>query len=565
MDDDQRYAAASSKDARFDGVFFTAVRTTGIYCRPSCPAITPKRANVAFYPTAAAAQQAGFRACKRCRPDASPGSPEWNVRSDVAGRAMRLIADGVVDRDGVTGLASSLGYSARQVGRLLTSEVGTGPLALARAQRARTARILIETSALPFGDIAFAAGFSSIRQFNATILAVYDTPPSVLRERARHRDGAALDAAALGMGGALRLRLPFRPPVDLDRMFGFLAARAIPGVESAAPGSYSRTVRLPNGSGILRLAPVPGESWVDCSLALSDLRDVTAAVARCRRLLDLDADPCAISGFFRDDPLLGPLAAKEPGRRSIGAVDPGEIAIRAVLGQQVSVAAARRLGARLVELCGTPLPGPAAGPAAGASPGVADFDSGTWGRAAEASGAEAGLTHLFPDVAAIAALGPDVLSARSQETRPYRAPGTAPPPEGQPPAPPGLPMPAARMRTLVTLAAAVADGRVSLDPGADRDEAGARLTALPGIGPWTAGYIRMRALSDPDVFLPGDAGLVRALRELAPSGERAGDLASAADRWRPWRSYAVHHLWATLEPARPPAPDGQSPEAGAGA
>ena len=184
MDDEQQYAAASSRDARFDGVFFTAVRTTGIYCRPSCPAMTPRRENVVFYPTAAAAQQAGFRACKRCRPDASPGSPEWNVRSDVAGRAMRLIADGVVDRSGVSGLAASLGYSSRQVVRLLTAEVGAGPLALARAQRARTARVLVETTSLPMGDIAFAAGFTSIRQFNATMLEVYDTPPRVLRERA---------------------------------------------------------------------------------------------------------------------------------------------------------------------------------------------------------------------------------------------------------------------------------------------------------------------------------------------------------------------------------------------
>ena len=491
MDDDQRYAAARSKDARFDGVFFCAVRTTGIYCRPSCPAIMPKRVNVAFYPTAAAAQQAGFRACKRCRPDASPGSPEWNVRSDVAGRAMRLIADGVVDRDGVTGLAAFLGYSPRQVGRLLTSEVGAGPLALARAQRARTARILVETSALPMGDIAFAAGFTSIRQFNATVLEVYDTAPSALRERARHRDGTPADG---GVPGALRLRLPFRPPIDAGRMFGFLAERAIPAIEVASADCYARTMRLPNGFGVLSLRAVPAANWVDCSLVLSDLRDVTAAVQRCRRLLDLDADPWAISGFFLDDPLLGPLAAECPGRRSIGAVDSDEIAIRAVLGQQVSVAAARRLGGRLVELCGTPLPGPVAG-------------------------LDDGLTHVFPDVATIAGLDPAV-----------------------------LPMPLARGRAVITLAAALASGAVGLNPGADWDEAGARLVALPGIGPWTAGYIRMRALSDPDVFLPGDAGLLRALRGL---GAGTGAAAAAAERWRPWRSYATHYLWATLEPARP--------------
>jgi len=502
MDDEQRHAAASSRDARFDGVFFTAVRTTGIYCRPSCPAMTPKRGNIVFYPTAAAAQQAGFRACKRCRPDASPGSPEWNVRSDLAGRAMRLIADGVVDRSGVTGLASSLGYSARQVGRLLTAEVGAGPLALARAQRARTARVLVETSSLPLGDVAFAAGFTSIRQFNATMLEVYDTPPSVLRERAMRRDRPVLANTRLvkASTGMLRLRLPFRPPIDLGRMLGYLAARAVPGIEVAAPGEYKRTISLPNGWGLLSLRPVPGANWVECSLALSDLRDVTAAVQRCRRLLDLDADPCAISGFFADDPVIGPLAADCPGRRAIGAVDGNEIAVRAVLGQQVSVAAARRLAARLVMLCGTPLP-------------TAVDAAGFCGQGPDGTG----LTHAFPDVATIAGLDPAT-----------------------------LPMPLARGRALVTLAAALASGEVSLDPGADWEEVGARLLTLPGIGPWTAGYIRMRALSDPDVFLPGDAGVVRAL------GGRSTVSPPAAERWRPWRSYATHHLWAVLEsgPAR---------------
>jgi AraC family transcriptional regulator, regulatory protein of adaptative response / DNA-3-methyladenine glycosylase II len=496
MDDEQQYAAASSRDARFDGVFFTAVRTTGVYCRPSCPAMTPRRANVVFYPTAAAAQQAGFRACKRCRPDASPGSPEWNVRSDVAGRAMRLIADGAVDRSGVTGLAASLGYSPRQVGRLLTAEVGAGPLALARAQRARTARVLVETTSLPMGDIAFAAGFTSIRQFNATMLEVYDTPPSVLRERALRRDKSVLVKAGTGV---LRLRLAFRPPIDVNRMLGYLAARAIPGVEVASAGEYKRTVSLPNGFGLLSLRPVPGANWVECSLALSDLRDVTAAAQRCRRLLDLDADPCAISGFFAGDPVIGPLAAGCPGRRAVGAVDGNEIAIRAVLGQQVSLAAARRLAARLVALCGTPLP---------ASVDVAGF--------CDAGDEPGGLTHVFPDVATIAGLDPAT-----------------------------LPMPLARGRALVTLASALASGDISLDPGADREEAGARLLALPGIGPWTAGYIRMRALSDPDVFLPGDVGVVRALRQLGSP--------TAAERWRPWRSYATHHLWATLESAQDPA------------
>jgi AraC family transcriptional regulator, regulatory protein of adaptative response / DNA-3-methyladenine glycosylase II len=607
MDDEQRYTAALSKDARFDGVFFVAVRTTGIYCRPSCPAMIPKRVNIVFHRTAAAAQQAGFRACKRCRPDASPGSPEWNVRSDVAGRAMRLIADGVVDRSGVDGLADRLGYSARQVGRLLTAEVGAAPLALARAQRARTARILIETTTLPMGDIAFAAGFASIRQFNATILEVYDIAPRVLRERAAARDrargsgragvspgrsavqhgaaraadgvvgvgvggvsGAADSVGAVGAGrrvgdrevtGVLRLRLPFRPPIDLGRMFGFLAARAIPGVEVAGPDRYARTISLPNGSGVLSLRAVPGANWVDCSLALSDLRDVTAAGQRCRRLLDLDADPAAIAGFFAGDPVIGPLAGGCPGLRAVGAVDGNEIAVRAVLGQQVSVAAARRLGARLVALCGAPLPASAGLDGLDGSPGPGSGGAGSGGAGSDGAGSGGpgsggpgsggpgsggtALTHVFPDAAAIAALDPAV-----------------------------LPMPLSRARAVVTLAAALASGDVSLDPGADRDEVGAQLLALPGIGPWTAGYIRMRALSDPDVFLPQDAGVLRALAQAAAgsgqgadgTGPRAwaGTPAAAAalgmaEGWRPWRSYAVHHLWATLEPPppeQPPEPSG---------
>jgi AraC family transcriptional regulator, regulatory protein of adaptative response / DNA-3-methyladenine glycosylase II len=479
MDDQQRYQALASKDTRFDGVFFTAVTSTGVYCRPSCPAITPKRAHVRFYSTAAAAQEAGFRACKRCRPDASPGSPEWNIRADVTGRAMRLIADGIVDRAGVGGLASELGYEQRQVRRLLTSELGAGPLALARAQRAQTARILVETTKLPMGDIAFAAGFASIRQFNATMLEVFDTAPTRLRERAAKRNTQSPP-------GVIRLRLPYRPPIDLDRMFGFLAARAVPGVEEATDQTYRRTITLPNGPGILSLRHAPpvgaDPGYVECDLELDELRDVGAAVQRCRRLLDLDADPVAVSGYLSGDDVLGPLARACPGRRSPGHVDGDELALRAVLGQQVSVAAARRLGARLTAEYGKPLSAP-----------------------------NGSLTHLFPDAATIAAADPAA-----------------------------LPMPRARAEALTGLAAALASGAIRLHPGADRDQETARLLALPGIGPWTASYIRMRALSDPDAFLPTDAGVLKAVRRLGAS-------AGATERWHPWRSYALHHLWATLE------------------
>ena len=523
LDDEQQYQAAISKDARFDGVFFIAVTSTGIYCRPSCPAITPKREHMRFYRTAAGAQEGGFRACKRCRPDASPGSPEWNIRADVVGRAMRLIADGVVDRDGVSGLADRLGYEQRQVRRLITAELGAGPLAVARAQRAQTARVLTETTTLPLSEIAFAAGFTSVRQFNDTIREVFAVTPTALREardravrggrrppgRARLRRGTAAGERGVRQGGpggrspiegesepsplGIRVRLPYRPPIDLDRMLGFLAARAIPGVESVTGGRYRRTLVLPIGTGILSVGA--GEGYIDCELQLEDLRDLTAAVQRCRRLLDLDADPAAVTAALAaSGPVLGPLALASPGRRVPGHVDGNELALRAVLGQQVSVAAARRLGARLVAAYGKPLERP----------------DGT-------------LTHCFPTAETLAAADPAT-----------------------------LPMPRTRALALTGLASALASGDLSLDPGADRDRAEMQLLALPGIGPWTVAYIRMRALSDPDAFLPGDAGVLDALARLGagvsgPRAQATRQAAELAEGWRPWRSYAVQHLWASLE------------------
>jgi len=503
-DDERRYQAAVSKDPRFDGVFFTGVTSTGIYCRPSCPAITPKRQNMRFYRSAAAAQDAGFRACKRCRPDASPGSPEWNIRADMVGRAMRLIADGVVDREGVEGLASRLGYEQRQVRRLVTAELGAGPLAIARAQRAQTARILTETTALPLSEIAFAAGFASIRQFNATIREVFAVTPSQLRAARGGRGSAGPGGRPPGTPRSrgdlsprtpLGLRLAYRAPIDGERMLRFLAARAIPGVEEVRDGRYRRTISLPNGNGILSLGPLvpsPAGRYVDCELQLEDLRDLTAAVQRGRRLLDLDADPEAVTGYLSSDPVLGPLALAQPGRRSPGCVDGDELALRAVLGQQVSVAAARRLGARLAAGYGKPLERP-----------------------------DGMLTHCFPTAETLAGADPAA-----------------------------LPMPRARALALTGLAAALASGELSLDPGAERDRAEAILLALPGIGPWTASYIRMRALSDPDAFLPADVGVLEALARLGVFGTGPRDsraAAALAESWRPWRSYAVHHLWAYLE------------------
>ena len=527
MDDGQRYEAAVSKDARFDGVFFIAVTSTGIYCRPSCPAITPKRANMRFYPSAAAAQEAGFRACKRCHPDASAGSPEWNVRADLAGRAMRLISDGMVDREGVTGLARRLGYSERQVNRAVTAELGAGPLALARAQRAQTARVLTETTALPLSEIAFASGFASIRQFNATIREAFAATPGELRERAaRRRPATALTGAPVtalaGAPGMIRLRLAYRPPIDMGRMLRFLAARAIPGVETVTGGTYRRTINLPNGTGViaLRPAPDPQTSHIDCELQLQDLRDVAPAVQRCRRLLDLDADPAAVTAFLSRSAILRPAVTACPGRRVPGHVDGDELAIRAVLGQQVSVAAARRVGARLTVAHGKPLGRPVA-----VAPGNKDSDgadgadgaAGAGGDSSLAGGPAVALTHCFPAAETLAEADPA-----------------------------SLPMPRSRARALVGLATALASGTLTLDPGASRDDAEARLLALPGIGPWTTGYIRMRALSDPDAFLPTDAGVRHGLAALG-AGSDPASAAWQAESWRPWRSYALQHLWAITE------------------
>ncbi len=477
LDTESCYAAVKSRDRRFDGVFYIAVRTTGIYCRPSCPARTPALQNVSFHRSAAAAQAAGYRACKRCLPDATPGSPDWDVAATVAGRAMRLIADGVVDRDGVEGLARRLGYTARHLSRVLTAELGAGPLALARAQRAQTARVLVETTDLGFADIAFASGFASVRQFNDTVREVYAATPTHLRGR---RGGARTP-------GAIELRLAVRTPFAGAALLRYLGPRAVAGVETVGDGWYARTLDLPHGPGTVRLelgdVLDPGQTaLVPARFVLHDLRDTTAAVARVRRLLDGDCDPIAVADHFAGDPVIGPLVRRRPGLRVPGHVDGDEVAVRAVVGQQVSVAGARTVLGRLVAAHGEPC--------------ATDI---------------AGLTHLFPDAATVAALDP-----------------------GQ------LPMPRARGRALTALAAALADGDVALDRGPDRDAVRETLLALPGIGPWTADYIALRALGHPDIYLPTDVGVRNALKGL--------DVADAdPTTWAPWRSYALLHLWTSLE------------------
>ncbi len=457
--EDSRYEAVRSRDARFDGAFFFAVETTGIYCRPSCPAVTPKRHNVRFFPTAAAAQGSGFRACRRCRPDAVPGSADWNVRADVVGRAVRLIGDGVVDREGVAGLAGRLGYSARQVQRQLTAELGAGPVALARAQRAHTARVLLQTTGLPVTEIAFAAGFASVRQFNDTIRAVYAATPSALRAAAPARDRAARSAATPTAG--VPLRLAHRGPYQAGPVFDLLQREAVTGVEevSGPPGRrlYRRTLRLPHGTGIVAVderTGTPGTGgggWLDVRLHLTDLRDLTTSVGRLRRLFDLDADPYAVDERLGADPRLAPLVTARPGLRSPGTADPDELAVRALVGPTGAERLVQRYGKTLDAPCGS-------------------------------------LTHLFPEPAALA--------------------------ESEP------------RGTLRALAAALADGAVRLDPGADRDEAERALLAVPGLDARTAAVVRTRALGDPDVAPPG---------------------ADVPETWRPWRSYALNHLRAAGE------------------
>lgn len=321
-DAERCYRVVTARDSRFDGQFIMAVRTTGIYCRPSCPASTPKERNVRFFPTSAAAQSNGFRACRRCLPDAVPGSPDWNVRADLAARAMRLISDGTVEREGVPGLARRLGYSERQLGRVLTAELGAGPLALARAHRAHSARLLIEMSGLPLTDVAFAAGFSSVRQFNETIREVFATTPSQLRAFAVSRRRPDVS------GTRLSLRLPFRPPFDAVGSLRFFAAHALPGVEEVTSTSYARTLRLPHGTGVVRLTP--SADHVRCELTLTDLRDLGSAVSRVRRLLDLDADPTAVTRVLGADPALAPAVAAVPGIRVPGTVDGEELLLRAL-------------------------------------------------------------------------------------------------------------------------------------------------------------------------------------------------------------------------------------------
>jgi AraC family transcriptional regulator of adaptative response / DNA-3-methyladenine glycosylase II len=463
LDFETCYRAMSSRDPRFDGRFVVAVTSTGVYCRPVCPSRTPKRPNTRFFVVPAAAEAAGFRACRRCRPESAPESPEWNVRGDLVARALRLITAGVVDEVGIGGLARQLTVSERHLHRQMVAELGVGPQAFALNRRAQIARLLIESQTLSLSDIAFAAGYASVRQFNHGIRAAFGRAPSELRSGSPKVDCT----------GPLVLRLRYRPPLPAEPLLGWFAERLLTGVEAVDEGEYLRTLRLPRSTGWVSLRI--GADEVSVRLHVSDLRDTTAAVQRCRELFDLDADPDMIDEDLGDDPLIGPLVATRPGLRVPGCADGFEFAVRSVLGKQ----AARRLVHR-------------------------------WGEPVAAEP----LTHVFPT--------PDALAEADLAT---------------------IGLTTRRADTIRALARAVCQGDLRLDRYADRADTVARLLAIPGIGQWTAGYVAMHALGDPDAFPAGDIGLRGAARRLSGTSSR---LDERSRQWRPWRSYAAMHLWASL-------------------
>ncbi|WP_410632149.1 DNA-3-methyladenine glycosylase 2 family protein [Amycolatopsis sp. cmx-4-83] len=544
------YRVVTARDPRFDGQFIMAVRTTGIYCRPSCPASTPKAQNVRFFPTSAAAQANGFRACRRCLPDAVPGSPDWNVRADLAARAMRLISDGTVEREGVPGLARRLGYSERQLGRVLTAELGAGPLALARAHRAHSARLLIELSELPLTDVAFAAGFSSVRQFNETIREVFATTPSQLRAFAASRRGRHGDVS----GTRLSLRLPFRPPFDALGLLRFFADHALPGVEVVTSESYARSLRLAHGTGVVRLTPRPDH--VRCELVLTDLRDLGSAVSRVRRLLDLDADPAAVTRVLGADPALAPLVAAAPGIRVPGAVDGEELLLRTLLGDEVpgslgppgslgslgSPGVLNSLGApgplSSPGVLGSPgAPDPLSSPGVLNSPGVPDPLSSPGALNSPGSLGQLSSPGSLGQLSSPGAPGP--LRAFDSVRSPSTLGGLGEEIPGEWGVTRLFPATAQLAATGHPVAVALAEGRLDVHVGRDAADLRAELLACPGIDASTADYVLMRVLGAPDVLLVEDAAVRHGAEAL---GIAPQSLPEHARRWTPWCSYAGRYL-----------------------
>lgn len=486
------YRAFQARDPRFDGKVFAGVLSTGIYCRPICPARTPKPANMTFHPSAAAAQAAGFRPCLRCRPEASPDMGAWRGTSATVSRALALIEAGGLDGDDVEGFAARLGVGGRQLRRLFRQHLGASPVAVAQTRRVLLAKQLIQETSLPMTDVALAAGFASVRRFNETFQTLFDRPPGALR-RTR-------EASTPGAAGPVRLFLAVKPPYDWDGLVAFLAPRALDGIESVGPSHYARTIAVGAAAGLVHLAPVPG-GRVEVKLQLPALTALPGIIARVRRMFDMAADPAVIGQHLGADPLLAPLVAARPGLRVPGGWDGFEVLVRAILGQQVTVRQAIGLVNRIARDHGQPCELPAA--------------------------RELGLDRLFPAATDLA--GADLT---------------------------GLPMPRARIATLAAAARAIADDQAILAPGRTVEESLARLTALPGIGPWTAAYVALRAQGEPDLFLPSDAGVLQAFARLTGTRPTPREADRLARSWSPWRSYGLMHLWASLaDPSAPARPE----------
>ena len=479
MDFDACRQAFLTRDARFDGRIFCGVKSTGVYCRPICPARPPKAENMSFFPSAAAAQQAGFRPCLRCRPEASPDLGAWRGTSNTVSRALALIEAGALDGGDVDALAARLGVGERQLRRLFRQHLGAAPITVAQTRRVLLAKQLIQETRLPMAEVALASGFGSVRRFNETFLELFRRPPGALRRLAG-------EASAETAG--VTVRLPYRAPYDWEAMVAFLAARAIPGVEAVSARRYARTLSVDGATGLVVVRPGAGEILL-AEIRLPKLKALPAVIARIRRVFDLTADPALIGAHLSQDPALAPLVAARPGLRAPGAWDGFEMAVRAILGQQITVTAARGLAARLVETYGEPVEDPAA--------------------------AKLGLSRAFPTPERL--IGQDIAA---------------------------LGMPRARGAALEALARTVAADPTIFTPRADLESAVAALSALPGVGEWTAQYIALRELREPDAFPHADIGLLRAM--AGPDGARPSPetLLRRSQGWRPWRAYAAQHLWA---------------------
>ncbi|MFL6837036.1 MAG: AlkA N-terminal domain-containing protein [Bradyrhizobium sp.] len=473
------YRAISTRDSRFDGRLFVGVKTTGIYCRPICPARTPKFENVSFYASAAAAQEAGFRPCLRCRPEISPELAFWRGTSNTVSRALALIEAGGLDDDEIEGLASRLGVGGRQLRRLFRQHVGASPIAVAQTRRVLLAKQLIHETSLPMAAVALASGFNSVRRFNETFRNLFGRPPAALRHV---RDKAKRET------GALSVRLAYRPPYDWDAMLSFLAARAIPGVEIVSGDAYRRTIEIGGNSGVICVAPAD-KNFVNVRVRFPDMAELPQIIARVRRVFDLAADPDRIGAHLALDPVLAPLVAARPGLRVPGAWDGFELALRAIFGQQITVPAATRLLGKLVVAFGDPLP-------------------------AAVTESE-GLSHLFPPAARVAQANLATLG-----------------------------MPNARATAVTSLAQAICADPAIFGRGTSLEDAITKLRSLAGIGEWTAQYIAMRELREPDAFPAADIGLLRAMADDEGRRPSPSELLARGERWRPWRAYAALHLWA---------------------